>query len=484
MKLRQLLLPVFAAPLVAGAANLVILHTNDTHSQIEPTDSDRGGILRRKVLIDSVRAAEPDVLLVDCGDMVQGSLYFTLYGGEAEQRLMNALGYDIQILGNHEFDNGVDSLAAVLAGLDAELLTTNYRLDGTRLEPLFKQYTVRTFGDRRIGIMGLNLDPKGMIADDKAVGVVYLPAVEAANAMAWYLRNVEKCDAVVALTHVGYDTANPPTPADTDLAAATRGIDMFIGGHSHTEINPANPGSKPWQAVNLDGDTVLVVQTGARGESLGLIDFDLDRLKPVSYRLLPVDSRLDDRIDPAVAEILSPYKEGVERLRVDRIGRMGRELPAGSHLLVNWVADVMYEMGKAYSDRPVDLALVNKGGIRRGLPAGAITRELIMTMLPFDNKLVVMDISGADLKEALDVFARKNGDGISAGFDPASIDPARTYRLVTIDYLAGGGDYLTSLKRGTIVARSPKRLDTTMIDYLLSTKKTIKPTDSSARLKP
>ena len=467
---------------MAPADNLVILHTNDTHSQLDPNDNDLGGILRRKVLVDSVRAEQPNVLLIDCGDMVQGTLYFSIYKGEAEREMMNNLGYDIQILGNHEFDNGIEPLAHEWSLLNADKITSNYDLRDTPLDTIFKPYTIKEFAGKRIGFLAINLDPKGMIADFNTGGLKYLDGIKAANSIAWYLKHVERVDEVIALTHVGYDSANPPTPSDRDLAQASEDIDIIIGGHSHTTIDPAAAKTPEYYVKNAAGDPVLVVQTGSKGLYLGEITLDLDSMRP-SYRLIPVDSRLDNRIDSEAAPLLAKYRKGVDALKMEKIGKMAQEMPHGSHLIVNWVADVMLEKGKELTDRNVDVALVNKGGIRRGLPAGHITKEHILTMLPFDNKLVVMEIKGSDLKAAFDVFAQRNGDGISAGFNPAEIDPDRTYTLVTIDYLANGGDYLTTLPNGKVIARSALRLDETMIDYILSQKgKNIKYNDRKRRL--
>lgn len=484
MKLnRTLIASLFAAgALLAPANNLVILHTNDTHSQLDPNDNNLGGILRRKVLVDSVRAEQPNVLLIDCGDMVQGTLYFSIYKGEAEREMMNNLGYDIQILGNHEFDNGIEPLAHEWSLLNADKITSNYDLQGTPLDTIFKPYTIKEFSGKRIGFLAINLDPKGMIADFNTGGLKYLDGIKAANSIAWYLKHVERVDEVIALTHVGYDTANPPTPSDRDIARASEDIDIIIGGHSHTTIDPAAAKTPEYYVDNAAGDPVLVVQAGSKGLYLGEITLDLDSMRP-SYRLIPVDSRLDNRIDPEAAALLAKYRKGVDALKMEKIGKMAQEMPHGSHLTVNWVADVMLEKGKELTDRHVDVALVNKGGIRRGLPAGHITKEHILTMLPFDNKLVVMEIKGSDLKAAFDVFAQRNGDGISAEFNPADIDPDRTYVLVTIDYLANGGDYLTTLPNGKVIARSAQRLDETMIDYILSQKgKNIKYNDRKRRL--
>lgn len=451
--------------MAAPAEEIIILHTNDTHSALDPDDKNLGGVLRRKVLIDSIRQEKPGrVLLVDCGDAVQGTLYYTLYKGEVERKMMNALGYDVAILGNHEFDNGLEVLANELSQLDADLITTNYDLSETPLDSLFTPYTIKTIGDCKIGFLAINLDPKGMIADSNAGKVKYTDGIKAANAMAWYLRNVEHTDKVIALTHVGYDTQNPPTPSDIELASSTEGIDIIIGGHSHTAVNPSK--SRPaWKVPNAAGDTVLVAQAGSRGHYLGEITVDKDSPR-AGYRLISVDKRLDNRIDSETAAILYPYRQGVDSLKTMKIGRLAQEFTVGSQLLLNWVADAMRDMGSRLTDRTVDVAIVNKGGIRRGLPAGHITKEMIMTMLPFDNKLVVMQLTGRDLMASIDVMKGRGGDGISGGVDISSIDPDKTYTVVTIDYLAQGGDYMKPLTRGKIMTRSEKRLDETMIDYI------------------
>ena len=470
------------SPLAAIADQLIILHTNDTHSQLDPDDKNEGGILRRKVLVDSIRDKEPNVLLVDCGDAVQGTLYYTLYKGEAERVMMNNLGYDIQILGNHEFDNGLESLANDWSQLNAEKLSSNYDVSGTVLEGILKPYSIHDFGGKKIGFIAINLDPKGMIADANATGIRYLDGIEAANSLAWYLKNIEHADMVIALTHVGYDTENPPTPSDLDIARNSKEIDIIIGGHSHTTVDPDAGNALAWKVSNMTGDTVVVAQTGSRGMNLGKITVDLPTLSS-TYSLIKVDKRLDNRIDPEAAALLHRYRAGVDSLKSQKIGKSSVEFPAGSQILVNWVADVMLEMGKELVDSPVDLSIVNKGGIRRGLPAGHITKETIMTMLPFDNKLVVMEIGGNDLKQAFDVMARRGGDGLSKGFDINAIDPDRTYTLVTIDYLANGGDYMEPLTKGKVIARSKARLDETMIEHIERSKgKPIKYNDNSPRM--
>ena len=475
-----------AASFGVSADKLVILHTNDTHSQIEPTDKNLGGIQRRKALIDSVRAVRDNVLLVDAGDMVQGTLYFTLFGGEVESKLMNHLGYDVQILGNHEFDNGVDQLASFFGALNADRISTNYDFTTTPLAPLFKPYVIKAYAGKRIGIIAINLDPKGMIADSNAEGVIYLDGVKAANATAWHLRHNEKVDMVIALSHIGYKEDG--LISDVELAAKSEDIDIIIGGHSHTVIDPANPDGPQWLLKNAVGKPVLVVQTGKSGINVGEIEVDLDTFESY-YHLLPVDSRYDNKTDAAIDSILSPYKTEVEAFRNYKIAKT-QGLAVKDWSLVNWMADFVLADASSLTPRKIDLAIVNKGGVRADMMKGDVTKGTIMQIFPFDNRIVVMEISGADLADALDVMAARGGDGVSAGvdatFDPNTgkctsilingkpLDRTHTYTLATIDYLANGGDYMSPLTRGKVLARSEQVIYNDMIDSLMKSKQTLK----------
>lgn len=480
---KLLCVAAMALTLAAASADepvgrLVILHTNDTHSRIDPLDNGRGGLLRRKVVIDSVRAAESNVLLVDAGDAVQGTLYFSLFGGEVERKMMNALGYDIQILGNHEFDNGMESLARQWSQLNAEKLSTNYDVRGTALEGILKPFTIHEAGGRKIGFLAINLDPDGMISAANSRGVVYLDGVKAANAMAWYLRNIEYCDLVVAMTHIGYGEA--PGYVDLDLARASEDIDIIIGGHSHTLINPDNPDGPGWKAENASGDSVLVAQSGALGAWVGKIDIDLATLA-ADYSLIPIDSRLDSRIDPTAAAILDPYRHQVDSILGLKVGYAATPLVKEDWGLTNFVTDFVGYRGAQVCGRKIDLALMNRGGIRCDMPAGSVTQGLLMQMLPFDNRVVVIQLSGRDLLEAFDVMASRGGDGVSrnveAEFDPVAwkctgvridgepVDPDKIYTVATIDYLALGGDFLRSLKNGKEIARSGNILYDDFIEY-------------------
>lgn len=462
----------------AEAEKLVLLHTNDTHSQIDPNDKNLGGIQRRKVIVDSIRAEYPNVLLMDAGDAVQGTLFFTIYGGEVETRMMNELGYDYAILGNHDFDNGVHPLALNLKNSNVGWISTNYDLEESELQPFFKPYAIKEYGDRKIGIIGLNLNPKGMISEGNYDGVKYLDAIKAANATAWHLKHNEKVDAVIALTHVGYDGVSP---SDKDIAASSEDIDVILGGHSHTLIRP---GSGMEWVRNAAGDSVLVTQNSKSGQIVAEVVLDLDSLetKAPVYRQIAVDSRLDDRIDRSLDSILAPYRAGVEDMMKLKIGKTARELSNDDAPLLNFLSDFILESALPLTGQRADLALMNKGSIRRSLPKGDITQGEIIMMQPFDNRIVVEEISGADLADAFDVMASRGGDGVSAGveavFDPAAkkcvsitingkpLDRGVTYNVATIDYLAKGGDYMEPLTRGHVVGSSHRIVHADLTDYI------------------
>lgn len=481
MKLHYSILTACIAALGFGslsAEKLVLLHTNDTHSQIDPADNGLGGILRRKAVIDSVRGVNPNVLLIDAGDAVQGTLYFTLYGGEVEMKAMNELGYDLAILGNHDFDNGIQALAENLRHSKATWITSNYDIKGSALEGLLQPYIIKEVAGKRIAFMGINLNPEGMISTRNYPGVTYNDAIKAANATAWTLRHHHLADVVVAITHIGYD--DPSYPDDVELARNSEDIDIIIGGHSHTTINPVN-GTVSHMVPNLNGKFVLVTQTGSRGVNIGEITIDLDSLPTttddtlsVEYKLIPVDSRLDNRLDKHTAEVISPYKSRVDSLFALKVAKSNVLLT--KQRLANLFGDMVMKRGQELVGKKehIDLGLINNGGIRNAMPEGDISEAHVMMTLPFDNRVRVIRVKGSDLEKTFNKMLERDINGVSGNveiitdrsgkkcekilIDNKPIDPDRDYMLSTIDYLADGGDYLVWLKNGETVATSPNIL--------------------------
>ncbi len=251
---------------------LVILHTNDTHSRIEPlpptdaTAPGKGGVVRRASYIDQVRTANDRVLLFDAGDFLQGTPYFNLFKGEVEIKSMNLMRYDAATLGNHEFDYGMNVLEKVVRLADFPVVSSNYDFSETPLAGKIKPYLILKRGKLRIGVIGINIQPKGLIAMDNYREIKYLDPVETANTLAEKLRREHKCDMVICLSHLGYQ-------ADLQLAESSRNIDLIIGGHSHTYL------SEPVERSNRDNKPVMIYQTNGRGVYVGRMDVILEKNK-------------------------------------------------------------------------------------------------------------------------------------------------------------------------------------------------------------
>jgi 5'-nucleotidase len=262
--------------LAAGETLITILHTNDTHSQIDPiADNDKqwggkGGVARRATLVKEVRRQNPNTLMVDAGDVFQGTPYFNFYKGEVEYKSMSLIGYDVGTLGNHDFDNGVDALAAAMKFANFEFVSTNYDVRGTALESRVKPYAVRAFGDVRIGLFGLGISPDNLITPDNFKGVKYLDPVRMAGDTVRLLRDREKCQLVVGMSHLGY-YPNPKGNeiGDTQLAARVGGIDFIASGHTHTFME------KPVLQKNPDGKDTIIFQVGKSGIYVGRVDFKM-----------------------------------------------------------------------------------------------------------------------------------------------------------------------------------------------------------------
>ena len=243
--------------------HLTILHTNDTHSQVEPKANGQGGYARRMGLIREERKADKHLLLVDAGDFCQGTPFFNFYHGRVEINAMNRMGYDAATLGNHEFDNGLDTLAEVLKTAKFPVVCANYDFTGTALEGIIKPFTIVRKGGLKIGIFGLGCDPKGLIADKNFLPVQYLEPYPIAQAMADTLR-AQGCDIVVCLSHMGTYGKAPEDVCDVSMLGCTRGIDVVIGGHTHQLYDHV-------RVANLDGDSIPVAQMSKSGAYLGKI---------------------------------------------------------------------------------------------------------------------------------------------------------------------------------------------------------------------
>lgn len=264
--MRKLIAAVVTAMLVAcsgaSAQKLTIMHFNDTHSHLEPEragkSAGRGGVIERAALVDSVRNAvgRRNFLLLHAGDFNQGTSYYTTLGGMLEVGLVNALGYDVITLGNHEFDDGIEHLGRRLAGLKCPVVCSNYDFSQFELGKYVKPYVVLKRGGMRIGIFGMLTDITKVVERTIADRLPKFDDVETADRWASYLKNEKRCDIVIALTHLGMENEDF---MDQDLVRATRNIDLVVGGHSHTFIKNIV------YENNIDGKPVPIVQNGCWG---------------------------------------------------------------------------------------------------------------------------------------------------------------------------------------------------------------------------
>lgn len=268
-----------SAPLLEvgpGEKLITILHTNDTHSQIDPLPSndgqypDKGGVARRATLVKRIRKENPNTLLVDAGDVFQGTPYFNFYKGEVEYKSMSLIGYDVVTLGNHDFDNGVDALAAAMKFANFEFVSSNYDVRGTPLESRVKPYVVRVLGGVRVGLFGMGISPDNLITPENFTGVKYNDPVKAARDVVATLRGPERCTLVVGMSHLGY-FANPRPGGigDSQVAAQVDGIDFIASGHTHTFMK------QPVIAKTPSGGNTIIFQVGRSGIYVGRVDLKI-----------------------------------------------------------------------------------------------------------------------------------------------------------------------------------------------------------------
>ncbi len=488
---------IAAATIGVAARDLVILHTNDTHSLIIPDADGKGGVMQRKAIIDSVKSVNKDVILVDAGDKVQGTLYFKFFKGDVEYPLQNMLGVDIAILGNHEFDNGLQALADNERKLKAERLSSNYDFTGTPAEGLFKPYTIKNVAGKKIGFIGINIDPESIIAQANYEGMKFKNVIETANDMAAFLKNKKKCDMVVAVTHIGYPKGNDKT-TDPELARASKDIDIIIGGHSHSLIDPKNPESYPSIVENAKGRPVLIVQTGKSGKYIGQIRVNLDQLKSSTpaeydYSLIEVTDRFpDSKLDPKIKSFLRPFTDSLENVKRDVIGYAAEDFinEGRTGTFPNWVADFGSWYGNLVLDSlrqtdpatpRIDFAIMNVGGIRNPIPKGPVTAGHILSTFPFSNRFVITRLKGKDIIETIKVAAKKGGEAVSHEMtvvcdsdrnvehvllDLKEVDPEKTYTVATIDYVAWGNDDMRSMANGEWIYSDNAELCAPIIRYV------------------
>ncbi|MFC3212619.1 5'-nucleotidase C-terminal domain-containing protein [Planomicrobium okeanokoites] len=476
------------APLAAEAAegdfNLTIMHTNDTHANLENAP-------KRATLVKQLRAANPNSLLLDAGDVFSGSLYFNLFEGMADLELMNYMGYDAMTFGNHEFDLGSSefghqSLADFVTNAEFPFVSSNVDFSG---DPLFTDlqknvYTadfgkgeiydgiIKTINGEKVGIFGLTTEETAQISSPDAIEFTnYLAAAEEAVA-AFEAEGVNK---IIALTHIGY---NDSAQFDNDrlLAEGVAGIDVIVGGHTHTALTEG-------QVIDNNGEPVVIVQTGQYNSNLGQLDVTFNAEGVITSTVgethpVTLHKVSDAAVDTEAAALLAPFKAEVDEVKNESAGAYTEVFLNGGRNeggvrtsetnLGNVITDGMLNAAKQIDPDTV-IALQNGGGIRSSIDVGEITIGEVLTVMPFGNSLAIMDLTGAELKTALEhsvkEFPKESGGflhvaGMEFSFDPSqpvgsrvtsanliSEDGVRTkienttrYKVATNTFTAAGGD--------------------------------------------
>ena len=482
-----------------GPITITILHTNDTHAHLEPftpfKGEEQGGVSRRFTLIKQIRAEGGNVLLLDAGDVFQGTLYFNQYEGQADLWFMNKMGYDAMAVGNHEFDKGQEPLAKFIDGANFPVLSANLDCSGSDLlRDKIKPYVIKEIGGEKVGIFGLTTEDVKIISN-VGEGVEVLDPIETAKKVVAELE-AQGVNKIIALTHIGYEK-------DKELAASVDGIDIIVGGHSHTLLGDMEGAKGPYPTVvnSPGGDPVLIVHAYKWGSYLGRLNVTFDAEgKVTEYSGQPIfvnaSIESDPEFDAKLAELAAPLEE----LKKKVIGQAAVDLDGErEHVrtmetnLGNLVCDAM--LWKTADDN-TQIAIQNGGGIRASADAGDISMGKILEILPFGNTLVDLDLTGAQIIEALENGVSQIEEvkgrfpqvaGLRYTFDPRKpvgsrivkvevwdkasgqyvpIDPNATYRVVTNNFLFGGGDGYEVFKQGTNVYETGVLLSDALAEYI------------------
>lgn len=428
----------------------VMLFTNDFHSQIEPMDGGGGGVLRLQALVDSVRTAEPYVLLADAGDLVQGTYYFSLLDGVVEMKMLDMLKYDIRTIGNHEFDKKMSGLGEMLAMSKVPVVASNYDFSNTNIAQYVVPSKILNAGKIKVGFIGLNVRLLNLVNKTACEGVVWQDAINVADTYAAQLRE-QGADIVIAISHLGYGSGSTAYYYDCGIATRTRYIDMIIGGHSHTTLKQAV------YVKDLDGDQVPIVQTGSKGLNLGYakIKIDKDGRKAFNYKLIPVNSRLDNRVDPTFSSIIEDYAAEVKEKMDVKLGYAPYTISRGTpeSALGNLTGDGLIWAAKHFHNVDADVAIYNSGGVRANISKGDVTLGDVYAVYPFDNVLSLVTIKGSKLKELLKkvpgslyvnagVKIVKSGSSITTmTVGGKTISDSQNYTVATIDYISDNDAY-------------------------------------------
>ncbi|KAK3301848.1 Metallo-dependent phosphatase-like protein, partial [Chaetomium strumarium] len=480
----------------AGHYNISFYHINDVHAHLDEfsssgTDCTRpergcfGGYARVKTVLKETRPSHADSLLLNVGDEFQGTMFFSFYGGWKIAETLNQMGFDAMTLGNHEFDRGDDHLGEFLANLTFPVVSANIVSDHPVLNATIKPFHV--FPQYDLAVIGVTTETTPGISSP-GQGTLFSDPVAAVQNTVDFIRATTNITRLAAITHIGYDE-------DQRLARETTGLHLIMGGHSHTPLGdfPGAAGPYPTIVENRAGDEVFIVTAYRWGEYLGYIDVTYDAEgKVLAYHGAPIHltnaTAQDGELQAQIDEWRVPFEEfskevvGESKVVLDQSG-----CQKGECLLGDFVTDAMltYRLNATTpgSTTGPDFALINAGGIRATIDAGPITRGEVLTAFPFGNAIVEITVSGDQLWKTLEgIIAKVNVDNdkpvtsflqvsrgivIEYGPGPANggssdvlvavtiggkpLDRAAQYKVVTLDFVANGGDNFFSVKFDNLV---------------------------------
>lgn len=465
--------------------SVTFLHHNDLHGHVEPTiirGKPYGGYARIATLVKQFRQTDPNVIYVDAGDVMQGTLFFNVYEGLADLAILNAIGLDVMALGNHEFDKGPPVLARFLQNVTFPVISSNIDLTNEpTLRDRVKPTTVVEIGGEKVGFVGaMTPELPEISSPGPTVGMKDLVPTVQKSIDELMQQGINK---IIVISHSGFNE-------DRQMAARLRGADAIIGGHSHTPLGipeipgwPRSGGAYPTLVKDATGRETPIFQAWEWGKVLGRFRLDFDEkgevVRIVDAKPIIVDETVPE--DPVVKSMIAAYKLPIAALQNQPVGEAAVELPrsplpTGENILANVIADAMLA---ATTKNGAVAAFTNSGGVRAPLAAGTITYGDAIGVVPFNNTLVVMDLSGEELTKAVERGLGEGGmllpsKGVQYRYDPSrpdgnrllsftingkAVDPRATYRVTVNSFIASGGD-------GQVVLRDAKgyRLDTGLLD--------------------
>jgi 5'-nucleotidase len=479
-----------ASSIASADFTATFIHTNDLHAHVEGgrvNGEMLGGYARHATLIKQLKKDSPNPILLNGGDVFQGTLYFNTYLGLADLAYMEYVGYDAMAVGNHEFDRGPATLAAFIKSASFPVLSSN--IDATEdpdLKGLIKPSTILEVGGQRIGIVGATtVDLPAISNIGEHIKMKPIVAAMQKEVDSFTTQGINK---IVVVSHCGYGE-------ERELARTLKGVDVIVGGHSHTlvgtvQVGGSPMGTAPYPTVEKDpdGNTALVVQGWEWGKVVGNLRVTFDDAGHVkSWEGAPIKIDASIPEDPVFATIIEAFQKPLKALRDQKVGDSkieitdGRgESPAG-----NLIADAMLE---ATASQGAVAAFMNAGGVRSGLPAGPLTYGTLIEMQPFNNSLTILELTGAEIKKALEHGvsvgggflhvshgtayvidrSRPEGDRVtSITIAGQPVDPSKTYKVTFNSFTASGGDAHETLKAATGARTDTGILDIdALIDYV------------------